>query len=178
MMITMNLSRAFFTSICTSALFSTFREFSGRLHWAVNFWKGIFQVPPARVRPLLRVTEKMQETGLTGFHPYPGQEYQTICRCHSLDGSTLFSDILRLRVMVQSRAWTLDLWRSTTWTKQAVVFESLLTFSYAFYPHNRHWHTRYSWHLGCSQLPHITQSSLTKSGNRMLMAYVWKTHLS
>ena len=105
------------------------------------------------------VTEKMQETGLTDFRSYPGQESRTICRCHSLGDSTLFSDILRLRVMVQSRAWTLDLWRSTTWTKQAVVFESLLTFSYAFYPHNRHWHTRYNWHLGCSYLPQTTQSS-------------------
>ena len=158
-MITMNLSRAFFTSICTSALFSTFREFSGRLHWAVNFWKGILQVPPARVRPLLRVTEKMQETGLTGFHPYPGQEYQTICRCHSLGGSTFSSDILRLWVLFWSSAWALDLRRSATWTNQAAVFESLLTLSYAFYPHNRHWHTRYNWHLGCSYLPQTAQSS-------------------
>ena len=128
-------------------------KFSGRLHWAVyNFWEGIFPVPPW-------VTEKMQETGLTVFCSYPGQEYQTICRWHSLGGSTFSSDILRLRVLVRSRAWTLDLRRSTTWTKQAAVFESLLTFSYAFYPHHRRWHTRYNVHLGCSRLPQTTQSS-------------------
>ena len=105
------------------------------------------------------VTEKMQETGLTDFRSYPGQESRTICRCHSLGDSTLSSVILRLRVMVQSWAWTLNLWRSTTWTKQAVVLERLLTLSYAFYPHTRHWHTRYNWHLGCSYLPQTTQSS-------------------
>ena len=44
----------------------------------------------------------MQETGLTIFRSYPGQEYQTICRRHSLGGSTLSSDTLRPRVMVQS----------------------------------------------------------------------------
>ena len=144
-------------------------NFSGRLHWAVyNFWKGIFQVPPW-------VTEKMQETGLTVFPSYPGQEHQTICWSHSLDGSTLSSDILRLTVMVRSRAWALDLRRSTTWNNQAAVFESLLTFSYTFYP-DIHWHTRYNWHLGCPYLPQTTQSSFDE--NRMLMTYVWKTHLS
>ena len=31
---------------------------------------------------------------LTVFCSYPGQKYQTICRCHSLGGSTFSSDIL------------------------------------------------------------------------------------
>ena len=104
------------------------------------------------------------------FRPYPTQEYQTICRCHSLGGSTFSSDILRLWVLFWSSAWALDLRRSATWTNQAAVFESLLTFSYAFYPHHRHWHTRYSWHLGCSHLPQTTQSSLTKSDGLWLMS--------
>ena len=118
------------------------------------------------------------EDARNGAHGFPflsGQEYQTICWSHSLDGSTLSSDILRLRVMVRSRAWALDLRRSTTWTNQAAVFESLLTFSYTFYP-DRHWHTRYNWHPGCPYLPQTTQSSFDE--NRMLMTYVWKTHLS
>ena len=51
---------------------------------------------PGLERPLLRVTEKMQETELTVFRPYSRQEFQTICRCHSLGGSTFSSDILRL----------------------------------------------------------------------------------
>ena len=88
---------------------------------------------PCLERPLLRVTEKMQETELTVFRPYPRQEFQTICRCHSLGGSTFSSDILRLWILVQSRAWTLDLRRSVTWTNQAAVFESLLKFSHAFH---------------------------------------------
>ena len=139
-------------------------KFSGRLHWAVyNFWEGIFHVPPW-------VTEKMQETGLTVFCSYPGQEYQTICRCHSLGGSTFSSDILRLWVLFWSRASIHDLWRSF-WELTDIFFN-------AFYPHNRHWHTRYNWHLGCSYLPQTTQSSLTESENRMLMAHDWKTHLS
>ena len=127
---------------------------------SLTFEKGIFQVPPCRVfqRLLLRVTEKMQETGLSVFRPYPGQDYQTICRCHSqvaAHSPQMFLDW----VLFWSRAWAPDLRRSTTWTNQAVVFESLLTFAYAFYPHNRHWHTRYNWLLGCSYLPQTTQSS-------------------
>ena len=31
----------------------------------------------------ITVTEKMQEMGVSVFRPYPGQDYQTICRCHS-----------------------------------------------------------------------------------------------
>ena len=126
------------------------------------------------------VTEKMQETGLTDFRSYPGQESRTICRCHSLGDSTLSSDILRLRVMVQSWAWTLDLWRSTTWTKL-----------------NRRWYWRGYW-LYLMLFTHMTDIDtpdtidtwgavtchkphnplLTKSENIMLTAYVWKTHLS
>ena len=105
------------------------------------------------------VTEKMQETGLTDFRSYPGQESRTICRCHSLGDSTLSSDILRLRVMVQSWAWTIDLWRSTTWTKLNRRWYWRSYWLYAFYPHTRHWHTRYNWYLGWSYLPQTTQSS-------------------
>ena len=126
------------------------------------------------------VTEKMQETGLTDFRSYPGQESRTICRCHSLGDSTLSSDILRLRVMVQSWAWTLDLWRSTTWTKL-----------------NRRWYWRGYWlylmlftHIPDIDTPDTIDTwgavtchkphnpLLTKSENIMLTAYVWKTHLS
>ena len=126
------------------------------------------------------VTEKMQETGLTDFRSYPGQESRTICRCHSLGDSTLSSDILRLRVMVQSWAWTIDLWRSTTWTKL-----------------NRRWYWRGYWlylmlftHIPDIDTPDTIDTwgevtchkphnpLLTKSENIMLTAYVWKTHLS
>ena len=126
------------------------------------------------------VTEKMQETGLTDFRSYPGQESRTICRCHSLGDSTLSSDILRLRVMVQSWAWTLDLLRSTTWTKL-----------------NRRWYWRGYWlylmlftHIPDIDTPDTIDTwgavtchkphnpLLTKSENIMLTAYVWKTHLS
>ena len=126
------------------------------------------------------VTEKMQETGLTDFRSYPGQESRTICRCHSLGDSTLSSDILRLRVMVQSWVWTIDLWRSTTWTKL-----------------NRRWYWRGYWlylmlftHIPDIDTPDTIDTwgevtchkphnpLLTKSENIMLTAYVWKTHLS
>ena len=126
------------------------------------------------------VTEKMQETGLTDFRSYPGQESRTICRCHSLGDSTLSPDILRLRVMVQSWAWTIDLWRSTTWTKL-----------------NRRWYWRGYWlylmlftHIPDIDTPDTIDTwgevtchkphnpLLTKSENIMLTAYVWKTHLS
>ena len=149
-MITMNLYSEFFFSMCLNALFSTFRG-TFRADCIAQFTTFEREFP--------WVTENVQETRLTVFPSYPGQEHQAICWSHSLDGSTLSSDILRLRVMVRSRAWALDLRRSTTWTNQAAVFESLLTFSYALYPHNRHWHTRYNWHLECSYLPQTTQSS-------------------
>ena len=128
---------------------------------SLTFEREFFSCLPAGFfkHPLLRVTEKMQETRVTVFPPYPWQEYQTIWRFHSLGSSTVSSDILRLWMLARSRAWALDLRRSTTWTNQAAVFESLLTFSYALYPHNRHWHTRYNWHLECSYLPQTTQSS-------------------
>ena len=126
------------------------------------------------------VTEKMQETGLTDFYSYPEQESRTICRCHSFGDSTLSSDILRLRVIVQSWAWTLDLWRSTTWTKL-----------------NRRWYWRGYWlylmlftHIPDIDTPDTIDTwgevtchkphnpLLTKSENIMLTAYVWETHLS
>ena len=142
-------------------------NFSGRLHWAVyNFWKGIFQVPPW-------VTEKMQETGLTVFRSYPGQEYQTICWCHSLDGSTLSSDILILRAMVRSTAWALDLRRSRTWTNRA-YWHFLMLFTHITDIDTPD--TIDTWGAVTCHKPHNT--FLTKSENRMLMAYVWKTHLS
>ena len=65
MIIAMNLSRAFFILMRSYALFSTFR--------------GSFRADCIEIR----VTEKMQETGVSVFRPYPGQDYQTICRCHS-----------------------------------------------------------------------------------------------
>ena len=119
----------------------------------------------------------MQETGVTVFRPYPGEDYQTICRCHSqvaAHSPEMFLDW----VLFWSRALALDLRRSTTWTNQAVVFERLLTFAYAFYPHNRHWHTRYKLHLGPVTCHKPHNPLLTKSEKRMLMAYIWKTHLS
>ena len=150
-MITINLSRAFFILMCYYALFSTFRGTfrADCIEQFTTFEREFFRC----------LLEKIQEPGLTLFRSYPGLEYQTICRCHSLGGSTFSSDILRLREMVQSRAWALDLRCSTTWTNQAAVFESLSTFPYSFYPHHRHWYTRYNSHLGCSYLPQTTQSS-------------------
>ena len=35
----------------------------------------------------------------------------------------------------------------------------LIDIFFRFLPTNRHWHTRYNWHLGCSHLPQTTQSS-------------------
>ena len=179
-MITMNLSRAFFILMCSYALFSTFRgSFRADCIEQFNFWKGISQVPPCRVfsRLLLRVTEKMQETGVSVFRPYPGQDYQTICRCHSqvaAHSPQMFLDW----VLFWSRAWALDLRRSTTWTNQAAVFESLLTFSSAFYPLTAidTPDTIDTWGAVTCHKPQ--NPLLTKSENRMLMAYVWKTHLS
>ena len=101
---------------------------------SLTFEREFFRCLPAGFfkHPLLRVTEKMQETRVTVFPPYPWQEYQTIWRFHSLGSSTVSSDILRLWMLARSRAWALDLRRSTTWTNQMAVFESLLTFSYTF----------------------------------------------
>ena len=135
------------------------------------FWPGFLTSPPKSYR-------EDAGNGGNGFPSISDTKISNHLQMSYSGGSTFSLDILRLWVLFWSSAWALDLRRSATWTKQEAVFESLLKFSYAFYPHNRHWHTRYNWHLGCSQLPHITQSSLTKSGNRMLMAYVWKTHLS
>ena len=165
-MITINLYHEFLILMCSNALFSTALS-------SLQLLKGDFSGASW-------VTEKMQETGLTDFRSYPGQESRTICRCHSLGDSTLSSDILRLRVMVQSWAWTLDLWRSTTWTKL-----------------NRRWYWRGYWlylmlftHIPDIDTPDTIDTwgavtchkphnpLLTKSENIMLTAYVWKTHLS
>ena len=147
-------------------------NFSGRLHWAVyNFWKGIFQVPPW-------VTEKMQETGLTVFRSYPGLEYQTICRCHSLGGSTLSSDILRLRVMVQSRVEPSTLGtlqrEQTRQRYLRVYWHFLMLFTHITDVDTPD--TIDTWSAVTCHKPH--NPLLTKSENKMLMAYVWKTHLS
>ena len=135
-MITMNLHNAFYILMCSYALFSTFRESfpTDCIEQFTTFERQFFRclLTGFRTSPA-RVTEKMQETELTVFRPYPRQEFQTICRCHSIGGSTFSSDILRLWMLVQSRAWTLDLRRSVTWTNQAAVFESLLKFSHAFH---------------------------------------------
>ena len=135
-MITMNLHNVFFILMCSYALFSTFREsfLADCIEQFTTFERQFFRCLLAGFRTSpARVTEKMQETELTVFRPYPRQEFQTICRCHSIGGSTFSSDILRLWMLVQSRAWTLDLRRSVTWTNQAAVFESLLKFSHAFH---------------------------------------------
>ena len=135
-MITMNLHNAFFILMCSYALFSTFRESfrADCIEQFTTFERQFFRCLLAGFRTSpARVTEKMQETELTVFRPYPRQEFQTICRCHSIGGSTFSSDILRLWMLVQSRAWTLDLRRSVTWTNQAAVFESLLKFSHALH---------------------------------------------
>ena len=170
-MITINLYHEFFFLMCSNALF---RELFGQTALSsLQLLKGNFSGASW-------VTEKMQETGLTDFRSYPGQESRTICRCHSLGDSTLSPDILRLRVMVQSWAWTIDLWRSTTWTKL-----------------NRRWYWRGYWlylmlftHIPDIDTPDTIDTwgevtchkphnpLLTKSENIMLTAYVWKTHLS
>ena len=143
---------------------------------SLTFEREFFSCLPAGFfkHSLLRVTEKMQETRVTVFPPYPWQEYQTIWRFHSLGSSTVSSDILRLWMLARSRAWALDLRRSTTWTNQMAVFESLLTFSYTFNPHNRidTPDTIDTWGAVTCHKPH--NPLLTKSGNRMLMAYIWK----
>ena len=96
--------------------------------------------------------------GAYGFPFLSGTRISNHLQMSQLRRQHIVLRYLRLREMVQSRTWILDLRRFTTWTKQAAIFESLLTFTYAFYPHNRHWHTRYNWHLGSSNLPQTTQS--------------------
>ena len=147
-------------------------KFSGRLHWTVyNFWKGIFHVPPS-------VTEKMQETGLTVFCSYPGQEYQTICRCHSLAAAH------SPQIFYDSECWSgLGLEPSTS----GALLRELTRQRYL----RAYWHflllfthmtdidtpdTIDTWGAVTCHKPH--NPLLTKSENRMLMAYVWKTHLS
>ena len=156
-MITTNLSRAFFILMCCYALFSIFfsGKFSGRLHWAVQLLIG-----------------NLSDASFSGFVTSPANSYRedlgngahsfrsiSVTRISKhLQMSQLRWQHIALRYF-KTQAWTLDLRRSTTWTNQAAVFESLLTFSYALYPQNRHWHTRYNWHLECSYLPQTTQSS-------------------
>ena len=160
-MITINLSRAFFILMCSYALFSTFRGIlRADCIEQYNLWKGSFQVaslPVFLTSPAKSYREDAGNGGY-GFPSISGARISNICRCHRLVAAhypLIFLD----RVLSWSRAWTLDLRRSTSWTNQMALFESLLKFSYAFYPHRRHWHTRYNWHLGCSHLPQTTQSS-------------------
>ena len=62
-----------------------------------------------RLRPLLTITSKMQETGLAVYSPYPIRpERLTICR-YNYKGSTFSSVTLRSCVLVRSGARTLDL---------------------------------------------------------------------
>ena len=121
---------------------------------------------------------KDARNGAYGFLFLSGTRISNHLQMSQLSGSTFSSDILRLWVLVRSRAWTLDLRRYTTWTKQAAIFESLLTFSYAF-THITDINTPDTidtWGVVACHKPH--NPLLTKSENRMLMAYVWKTHLS
>ena len=81
MMITMNLHNVFFILMCSYALFSTFREsfLADCIEQFTTFERQFSGASwPGLERPLLRVTEKMQEKELTVFRPFPGQEFQTI----------------------------------------------------------------------------------------------------
>ena len=135
-MITMNLHNVFFILMCSYALFSTFRG-SFRADCIEQFTTFERQFFRCLLAGLCNVPAKSDRedvgNGAYTLRPHPGQEFQTICRCHSLAGSTFSSDILRLWVLVQSRVWTLDLRRSKTCNNQAAVFESLLKFCYAFH---------------------------------------------
>ena len=99
MMITTNLSRAFFILMCSYALFSTFRG-SFRADCIEQFTTFERQFFRCLLAGLSNVPSKSDRedagNGAYTLRPYPGQEFQTICRCHSLGGSTFSSDILRL----------------------------------------------------------------------------------
>ena len=151
-MITINLSRTFFILMCYYALFSTFRGNFQTALSSLQLLKGNFSGASLSYREDAR-------NGAYGFPFLSGTRILNHLQMSQLRRQHIVFRCLRLREMVRSKAWTLDLRRFTTWTKQAAVFESLLTFSYAFYPHYRHWHTRYNWHLGSSNLPQTTQSS-------------------
>ena len=153
MMITMNLYREFFFSVCSNALSALFGELFGQTALSsLQLLKGNFSGASLSYREDAR-------NGAYGFPFLSGTRISNHLQMSQLRRQHIVLRYLRLREMVQSKAWTLDLRRSTTRTKQAAIFESLLTFSYAFYLHYRHWHTRYNWHLGSSNLPQTTQSS-------------------
>ena len=121
---------------------------------------------------------KDARNGAYGFLFLSGTRISNHLQMSQLRRQHIVLRYLRLREMVQSRAWTLDLRRYTTWTKQAAIFESLLTFSYVF-THITDIDTPDTidtWGVVACHKPH--NPLLTKSENRMLMAYVWKTHLS
>ena len=116
--------------------------------------------------------------GAYGFPFLSGTRISNHLQMSQLRRQHIVLRYLRLRKMVQSRAWTLDLRRFTTWTKQAAVFESLLTF-FMLFTHITDIDlpdTIDTWRAVTCHKPH--NPLLTKSENRMLMAHVWKTHLS
>ena len=173
-MITINLYHEFFFLMCSNALFSTFQGTfrANCIEQFTTFEREFF-------RCLLSYREDARNRAY-GFPFLSGTRISNHLQMSSLGDSTLSSDILRLRVMVQSWAWTIDLWRSTTWTKL-----------------NRRWYWRGYWlylmlftHIPDIDTPDTIDTwgevtchkphnpLLTKSENIMLTAYVWKTHLS
>ena len=136
MITTMNLHNAFFILMCSYALFSTFREGfpADCIEQFTTFGRQFFRCLLAGFRTSPATSDR--EDAGKGAYGFPSTSRTRIpnhFRCHSLGGSTFSSDILRLWMLVQSRAWTLDLRRSVTWTNQSAVFESLLKFSHAFH---------------------------------------------
>ena len=104
--------------------------------------------------------------------PYPGQEYQTICRRHSLDGSALSSDTLGLRVMVQSSlepSTSGVLQRELTRQRYLRAYRHFLTL-FTHIADTDTLDTIDTWGAVTCQKPH--NPLLTKSENRMLIAYV------
>ena len=123
---------------------------------------GFFNVP------LLRVKEKMQETGVTVFRPYPGEDYQTICRCHSqvaAHSPEMFLDW----VLFWSRALALDLRRELTrrWYLRGYWY-LLMLFTHITDIDTPD--TSYIWGQLPATKPH--NPLLTKSEKRMLTAYI------
>ena len=99
MMISMNLHNVFFILMCSYALFSTFRGSfrADCIEQLTTFERQFFR---CLLAGLCNVPAKSDRedvgNGAYTLRPHPGQEFQTICRCHSLAGSTFSSDILRL----------------------------------------------------------------------------------